>query len=74
MSGTKRLLIALAAALLSGCYYWDMRADAWALAESMCASHGGLVGADETHAQGGGSVVNAGCADGTNTRKLLRRK
>jgi hypothetical protein len=68
-----KALILIAATLLTGCYY-DMHADSWALAERLCADHGGVVGADEAALNGGGSLVEAGCADGTKVRKALRRK
>jgi hypothetical protein len=69
-----RALILIAAALLTGCYY-DMRADSWKLAESLCVDHGGVVAADETAlAFDRGSLVAAACADGTRVKKALRRK
>jgi hypothetical protein len=69
-----KALILIAAALLTGCYY-DMRADAWAMAEGLCADHDGVVAADETSlAFGGDSLVEARCADETKVKKVLRRK
>lgn len=77
----KLLTTLLLAALLAGCgkFGWDMDALAWSLATELCASHGGLLAANDKRLSGGDREIAALCMDRTEvshyyTNDVLKEK